>query len=78
MKMLPVTIGGPARGYTGIVAPGDVRIGDPRSAVEAANPGFVDIGGGLLDVYDPFALRYGVESGNLDWFGIIDCIFEEL
>ena len=71
-----IYVGGPAAGYTGIVAPGDVRVGDPRSDVEAANPGFTDFGD-TIDVLAPFELRYGVASGNVDWFGLIACLLEE-
>jgi hypothetical protein len=70
-----IYVGGPAAGYTGIVAPGGVRIGDPRSAVEVANPGFADLGF-EIEVYEPFPIFYDVESGNVDWFGLIDCILE--
>ncbi len=71
-----IYVGGPAAGYTGIVAPGDVRVGDPRSELEAANPGFTDL---IRSIYvsAPFELYYGVESGNVDWFGMIVCLLEE-
>jgi hypothetical protein len=67
--------GGPAAGFTEIVAPGDIRIGDPRSKLEAANPGFASYGG-EIDVGSPFYLRYGVENDTVNWFGVIDCVFE--
>jgi hypothetical protein len=69
--------GGPAAGFTEIVAPNDVRIGDPRSKLEAANPGFTDYGT-QIDVGSPFYLRYDVENDIVNWFGIIDCVFEDL
>ena len=71
-----IYVGGPAAGYTGIVAPGDVRIGDPRADLEAANPGFVEIVD-TIEVLEPFELHYGVASGNVDWFGVMSCILEE-
>lgn len=68
--------GGPTAGFAEIVAPGDMRIGDPRSKFEAANPTFTDYGG-ELDVGEPFFLRYGFENDVVSWFGIIDCAFEQ-
>jgi hypothetical protein len=70
-------IGGPVAGFTEMVAPFDIRIGDPRSKLEAANPGFADYVD-EIDVGDPFYLRYGVENNIVNWFGIIDCVFESV
>ncbi len=70
-----IYVGGPAAGYTAIVAPGGIRIGDSRSAVEAANPDVYDLGDEIW-AYSEFFLRYGIESGTVDWFGVIDCLFE--
>ena len=67
--------GGPVAGYSEIVAPFEIRIGDSRSKVEAANPGFLDLRD-QIDVYEPFYLRYDVENDVVNWFGIIDCLFE--
>ena len=67
--------GGPVAGFTEIIAPNGIRIGDPRSAVEAANPGFLDLID-QIDVNEPFYLRYDVENDVVNWFGIVDCLFE--
>ena len=67
--------GGPVAGFTEIIAPNGIRIGDPRSAVEAANPGFLDLVD-QIDVFEPFYLRYDVENDVVNWFGIVDCLFE--
>ena len=69
-------IGGPVADFTEMVAPFDIRIGDPRSKLETANPGFTDYGG-EIDVGTPFYLRFGVETGTVDWFGLVDCLFEQ-
>lgn len=67
--------GGPAAGYTEVVAPFDIRIGDPRSKVEQAHPdgSFSD---DEIHVGVPFPLRFGIENGVVAWFGIVDCLFE--
>lgn len=67
-------IGGPVAGITEMVAPHDIRIGDTRDKVEAANPDFTDYVDELW-VSNPF-LRFGVPNGVVEWFGIIDCVFE--
>jgi hypothetical protein len=69
-------VGGPVAGFSEMVAPSDIRIGDPRSKLEMANPGFTDYGG-EIDVGTPFYLRFGVENGTVSWFGIVDCVFEQ-
>jgi hypothetical protein len=68
--------GGPAAGFTEIVAPYDIRIGDPRSKLEAANPDRADYVN-EIHVGTPFYLRYGLENDVVNWFGIIDCVFEQ-
>ena len=67
--------GGPAAGYSEIVAPFDVRIGDPRGKLEEANPDFAGYGD-EVHVGTPFYLRYYFENDVLIRFGIIDCLFE--
>ncbi len=68
--------GGFAAGFTEIVAPYDIRIGNPRSTLEAANPSFTDYVD-EIHVGSPFYLRFVVENNIINWFGIIDCIFEQ-
>ncbi len=69
--------GGFAAGFTEIVAPYNIRIGDPRSTLQAAYPSFTDYVD-EIHVGIPFYLRYGVENNIVNWFGIIDCVFEQV
>jgi hypothetical protein len=70
-------IGGSVAEFTEMVAPNDVRIGDARGKVEAAYPGFSDIGDEIA-VSNPVYLRFAFENNMVNWFGIIDCVFEEI
>ncbi len=69
--------GGPVAGFAEIVAPHDVRIGDPRADVVEANPDGDDYGD-EIHVGSPFYLRYGIDNDVVAWFGIIDCAFEQV
>ena len=68
--------GGPVAGFTEMVGPGNIRIGDPRDKVEAAFPDLADMGD-QLSVSSPVQ-RYGLVDNIVDWFGPIDCVFESL
>ena len=67
-------IGGPVAGFTEMVGPGDIRIGDTRGKVEEAFPDFTDLGDELM-VSSPVQ-RFGLVDNIVDWFGPIDCVFE--
>lgn len=67
-------IGGPVAGFTEMVGPGNIRIGDTRDKVEAAFPDFTDLGD-EISVGSPVQ-RFGLVDNIVDWFGPIDCVFE--
>jgi hypothetical protein len=68
-------IGGPVAGYTELIAPNGIRIGDTRDALVAASPNFTDLGT-EIDVLTPVFLRFGFDSETVSNFGIVDCLFE--
>jgi hypothetical protein len=63
--------GGPALGFTVIVAPGNIRIGDSREELIAAYKNAYDLGD-VVDV-DSAHLRFGVDGDTITWFGSLDC-----
>jgi hypothetical protein len=66
--------GGPAIGFTEIVGPRDIRVGDDRNKVTAAFSDSFDLGD-AIDVYKPFHLRFGFDDGDkIAWFGTVDCV----
>jgi len=69
--------GGPIAGYTELIAPPDIRIGDSRDEVIAANPDFMDLGD-EIHVFEPVLLRFAFVDNMIEWFGIIDCVAEEM
>jgi hypothetical protein len=64
--------GGPVAGFDELVAPHDIHIGDTRSDVTAAYTNFDDLHS-VIDVYQPFPLRFALDGDTITWFGVIDC-----
>ena len=64
--------GGPAIGFTQVVAPHGVTIGSTRSEVLAAYDTAVEIGD-AIEVASPVALQFGLHSGAVAWFGDVSC-----
>ena len=67
--------GGPVAGFTELVAPNGIRIGDNRADVAAAHPGATDLGDEVA-VASPVVLRFAMDEDVVESFGIIDCVFE--
>ena len=72
--------GGPIAGYTGIVAPFGVHVGDSRADVQAVLGSYSDssdIGSGDIYVYGspvgPSGLRFEIPGATVVSFGVIDC-----
>jgi hypothetical protein len=67
--------GGPAAGFTEVLAPHGVAIGERRDDVIRAYGAVTDLGE-VIDVVDPAPLRFGLDGDRITWFGVIDCATE--
>lgn len=68
-------LGGPVGAYTEMIAPNGIRLGDSKATLLAAFPDSYDQGS-EVSVFDPTPLRFSVASGAVEWFGVVDCLFE--
>lgn len=68
-------VGGPVGTYTEMIAPNGIRLGDSRSTLLAAFPDHLDLGGDI-SVFDPTPLRFSLVGDAIEWFGVVDCVFE--
>jgi hypothetical protein len=66
--------GGDAAGFTEMVAPRGIRIGDSRESLIAAYPDYVDYGDEIT-VTDPY-LEFVIDNETVTRFGIIECVAE--
>ncbi len=64
--------GGPAIGFTQLVAPHGITIDSTRGEVLAAYGTAVEIGD-AIEVASPVALQFGLRSGAVAWFGDVSC-----
>jgi hypothetical protein len=64
--------GGPAVGFTALVAPHGVVVGASREDLLSAFEQAGDLGG-TIDVGPPVNLRFGLEDDVITWFGNADC-----
>jgi hypothetical protein len=68
--------GGPVAGFTEMVAPRGIRVGSTRQDVAAAYPEAVDLDREYIYVYEPVNMRFRLTGDTVEWFGVVDCIFE--
>jgi hypothetical protein len=68
--------GGPAVGFTALVAPHDVVIGGSREDLLSAFEQADDLGG-TINVGPPVNLRFGLEDDVITWFGSATCAGSE-
>lgn len=64
--------GGPAMGFTEMVAPKGITVGGTRQDILAAYDVTTD-SGNFIDVDDPVQLRFGLDRGSISWFGSTSC-----
>jgi hypothetical protein len=67
-------VGGPVAGFTEMVAPGGIRIGETRDQLVEAYPEHADYGD-EIDVSSPF-LEFILDGDAIMRFGVIECVFE--
>jgi hypothetical protein len=68
-------VGGPVGAYTEMIAPNGIRLGDSRATLLAAFPDHYDQGTDV-SVFDPTPLRFSLAGDAIEWFGVVDCLFE--
>jgi hypothetical protein len=64
--------GGPAAGFTAVVAPHHLVVGSTRREVLSAFRQADDLGG-TIDVGAPVNLRFGLDGDSVTWFGSAAC-----
>lgn len=70
-------IGGPVAGFTEMIAPRGIKIGMTRQELLDAYPEVEDpYHDTEIYVYEPVSMRFGLTDDTVQWFGIVDCVFE--